>query len=367
MIISRTPYRISFLGGGTDYPGWYLKHGGQVLSTTIDKYIHIFCRYLPPFFEHRLRLVYSKIETCQHVSELDHPSAREVLKYMDIDNGLEIHYDGDLPGRSGLGSSSAFTVGLLNALYAYQGQKISQHRLTTESIHIEQTIVGEKVGSQDQVSAAYGGFNTIRFSTEGQITVEPVIVNENRIKQLNNMFMLFFSGISRTASEIADTYVNDLNSRRRQLKRMSKMVDEAAQLVRSNTALGEFGELLHESWILKRSLSPVVSNSKVDQAYDTARRAGALGGKLTGAGGGGMLLLCVPPERREMVREKLSGLVHIPFCFEQTGSQIIFRDIQQRYQESEQLRRTKLKGGKSILEESVTTSHARYVIPDPKS
>jgi len=338
MIISRTPYRISFFGGGTDYPAWYKEHGGQVLSTTIDKYLYITCRYLPPFFEDRLRLVYSRIEACQEASELIHPTARAALILLEHIRDLEIHYDGDLPARSGMGSSSAFTVGLLNALHAYAGNPATPKCLVDESIHIEQTIVGEKVGSQDQVSAAYGGFNTIRFSTEGQITVEPVIVNENRIKQLNNMFMLFFSGISRTASEIADTYVNDLNSRRRQLKRMSKMVDEAAQLVRSNTALGEFGELLHESWMLKRSLSPVVSNSKVDQAYDTARRAGALGGKLTGAGGGGMLLLCVPPERHEMVREKLSGLVHIPFCFEQTGSQIIFRDIQQRYEESQQLR-----------------------------
>ena len=170
MIISRTPYRISLFGGGTDYPGWYLKHGGQVLSTTIDKYLYISCRYLPPFFEHRLRLVYSQIEMCQHSGELNHPSAREVLKFLNIENGLEIHYDGDLPGRSGLGSSSAFTVGLLNALYAYKGQTVSPQRLVMESIHIEQDLIKETVGSQDQTNAAYGGLNRIRFKKDVDVS-----------------------------------------------------------------------------------------------------------------------------------------------------------------------------------------------------
>ena len=309
-----------------------------MLSTSIDKYLYISCRYLPPFFQHRLRLAYSRVEECQQASELIHPTARATLIFLNHIRDLEIHYDGDLPGRSGMGSSSAFTVGLLNALHAYSGKSATAARLVDESIHIEQNVIGEKVGSQDQVSAAHGGFNSIRFSTEGRITVEPVRVHENRINQLNDMFMLFFSGITRNASDIAETYVNDFKPHQRQLERMSKMVDEARELVCGNTGLDEFGELLHESWMLKRSLSPAVSNAEVDEAYDAARRAGALGGKLTGAGGGGMLLLCVPPERRKMVKEKLSNLVHIPFRFEQTGSQIIFRDIQQRYEESAYLR-----------------------------
>ena len=332
MIISRTPYRISFFGGGTDYPAWYKKHGGQVLSTTIDKYLYITCRYLPPFFEHRLRLVYSKIELCQSADELLHPTARSILKFLNYDRDLEIHYDGDLPARSGMGSSSAFTVGLLNALHAYGSKPVSCQQLADESIYVEQVLVREEVGSQDQVSAAYGGFNTIRFSPEGEIEVEPLPIDSARAGLVTNKLMLFFTGIPRTASEVAKTYVRDLRSRARQLHRMSRMVDEAKTLVCSDGELDNFGELLHESWILKRSLSPAVSNARVDEAYTAAREGGALGGKLTGAGGGGMLLLYVPEDRQAIVRSKLASLVHIPIQFENTGSQIIFRDIQQKYQ-----------------------------------
>ena len=335
MIISRTPYRISFFGGGTDYPGWYLKHGGQVLSTTIDKYLHIFCRYLPPFFEHRLRLVYSKIETCQHVSELDHPSAREVLKYLDIDNGLEIHYDGDLPGRSGLGSSSAFTVGLLNALYAYQGQKISQHRLTTESIHIEQDLIKETVGSQDQTNAAYGGFNKIRFKLNGEITVDPVTISYEQIQELDKNLMLFYTGIIRTAEKVARSYVDVIEEKEKQLYRMHDMVDEAIELI-ANGNLEDFGRLLNDAWQEKRSLSKIVSNSQVDEIYTSAIDAGALGGKLSGAGGGGFLLLYVPVEKQPDVKKKLSRLLHVPFSFEPNGSQIIFHYLHKEYKEEEQ-------------------------------
>ena len=337
MIISRTPYRISFFGGGTDYPGWYLKHGGQVLSTTIDKYLHIFCRYLPPFFEHRLRLVYSKIETCQHVSELDHPSAREVLKYLDIDNGLEIHYDGDLPGRSGLGSSSAFTVGLLNALYAYQGQKISQHRLTTESIHIEQDLIKETVGSQDQTNAAYGGFNKIRFKLNGEITVDPVTISYEQIQELDKNLMLFYTGIIRTAEKVARSYVDVIEEKEKQLYRMHDMVDEAIELI-ANGNLDGFGRLLNDAWQKKRSLSKMVSNSQVDEIYASAIDAGALGGKLSGAGGGGVLLLYVPVEKHTDVRRKLSHLLHVPFSFESKGSQVIFHDSHKEYKEEEKKR-----------------------------
>ena len=335
MIISRTPYRISFFGGGTDYPTWYLKHGGQVLSTTIDKYLYISCRYLPPFFEHRLRLVYSKIETCQHVSELDHPSAREVLKYLDIDNGLEIHYDGDLPGRSGLGSSSAFTVGLLNALYAYQGQKISQHRLTTESIHIEQDLIKETVGSQDQTNAAYGGFNKIRFKQNGEIIVDPVTISYERIQALDKNLMLFYTGIIRTAEKVARSYVDVIEEKEKQLLRMYDMVDEAIEFI-ANGNLEGFGRLLNDAWQEKRSLSKIVSNSQVDEIYTSAIDAGALGGKLSGAGGGGFLLLYVPVEKQPDVKKKLSHLLHVPFSFEPNGSQIIFHDLHKEYKEEEQ-------------------------------
>ena len=334
MIISRTPYRISFFGGGTDYPGWYLKHGGQVLSTTIDKYLYISCRYLPPFFEHRLRLVYSSIEACQHSSELDHPSAREVMKFLGIDNGLELHYDGDLPGRSGLGSSSAFTVGLLNALYAYQGKMISPHRLATESIHIEQEIIKETVGSQDQTNAAYGGLNKIRFRQSGEITVDPITSKQKNIHALDENIMLFYTGIMRTAEEVAKSYVKNIQANEKQLVCMHDMVDEAIEII-SNGNLDNFGLLLNEAWQKKRSLSKLVSNSQVDEIYALALSAGALGGKLSGAGGGGFLLLYVPSEKQPDVKQKLSQLLHVPFSFEPNGSQIIFYDRHREYKEEE--------------------------------
>ena len=335
MIISRTPYRLSFFGGGTDYPGWYLKNGGQVLSTTIDKYLYISCRYLPPFFEHRLRLVYSQIEMCQHSSELDHPSAREVLKFLDIDNGLEIHYDGDLPGRSGLGSSSAFTVGLLNALYAYQGQVVLPHRLAMESIHIEQDLIKETVGSQDQTNAAYGGLNRIQFKQSGDIAVYPIYYPDKRLKTLDDNLMLFYTGIIRTAEKVAKSYVDNIETKEKQLVRLHAMVDKAIELI-SNGQLDDFGTLLNEAWQEKRNLSRLVSNPHVDEIYASAIDAGALGGKLSGAGGGGFLLLYVPVEKQPDVKKKLSHLLHVPFSFEPKGSQIIFHDQHKEYKEEEQ-------------------------------
>jgi len=334
MIISRTPYRISFFGGGTDYPGWYLKHGGQVLSTTIDKYLYISCRYLPPFFEHRLRLVYSRIEECQQNSELDHPSAREVLKFLGIEDGLEIHYDGDLPGRSGLGSSSSFTVGLLNALYAYQDQTVSNHRLSIESIHIEQDLIKETVGSQDQVNAAYGGLNRICFRQSGEIIVDPITIPKERLEALDQNLMLFYTGIMRTAEKVAKSYVEGIQAKKKQLVRIRAMVGEAVEIM-MNGNLDDFGLLLNKTWQEKRSLSKLVSNSQVDEIYASAISSGALGGKLSGAGGGGFLLLYVPVEKQSDVKQKLSHLLHVPFSFEPTGSQIIFYDRHREYKEEE--------------------------------
>lgn len=334
MIISRTPYRLSFFGGGTDYPGWYLENGGQVLATTIDKFLYISCRYLPPFFEHRLRLVYSKIEMCQHWRELEHPSAREVLKFLDMDNGLEIHYDGDLPGRSGLGSSSSFTVGLLKALYAYQGQMVSPERLTKESIHIEQDLIGEIVGSQDQTNAAYGGFNRIRFGSDGKIVVDPVTVDDQKIQSLESNLMLFYTGIIRTAEKVAKSYVERIQEKEKQLFRINDLVDEAIEIIGGGN-LDDFGLLLNEAWEQKRSLSSLVSNPHIDEIYSAAISAGALGGKLSGAGGGGFLMLYVPIDKQSNVREKLSKFLHVPFSFEPNGSQIIFFDRYRKYTEEE--------------------------------
>jgi D-glycero-alpha-D-manno-heptose-7-phosphate kinase len=338
MIISRTPFRISLFGGGTDYPEWYRKHGGAVLATTIDKYCYITCRHLPPFFEHRICLVYSKVEYCQTIDEIAHPAVREVLRYLDFRRGVEIHHDGDLPARSGMGSSSAFTVGLLHALYALKGQMVSKHQLALESVHLEQEILKETVGSQDQVLAAYGGFNHITFHPNGEISVKPITVAPERITELNSHLMLFYTGIKRTASSVAQSYVNHIDDRRRQLRMMKDLVEESISILNSGHDLTGFGELLHEAWQAKRSLSPTVSNSHVDVIYDEARAAGAGGGKLIGAGGGGFLLLFVPPARQQAVREKLGSLIHVPFKFEFSGSQIIFCEREEDYSAEEQAR-----------------------------
>jgi D-glycero-alpha-D-manno-heptose-7-phosphate kinase len=338
MIISRTPFRISFFGGGTDYPDWYHKHGGAVLATTIDKYCYINCRYLPPFFEHRYCIVYSKVEHCQVLEEIAHPAVREALRYLDVARGVEIHHDADIPARSGVGSSSAFTVGLVNALYALKGQMVSKHRLATESVHLEQDILKETVGSQDQVLAAYGGLNHIQFHQNGEISVTPIAVSADRIKELTSHLMLFYTGIRRTASSIAESFVTGIDDRRRQLRIMKDLVDESISIVTCDRDILEFGELLHEAWLTKRSLSATISNSEVDAVYDAARAAGALGGKLIGAGGGGFVLLFVPPSKQRSVRERLNTLIEVPFKFEFSGSQIIFCDREEDYAAEEKAR-----------------------------
>jgi D-glycero-alpha-D-manno-heptose-7-phosphate kinase len=331
MIVSRTPFRISFFGGGTDYPGWYREHGGAVLATTIDKYCYLTCRYLPPFFEHRYRIVYSFIERVGKLDELKHPSAREVLRFMNLPYGVEIHHDGDLPARSGMGSSSAFTVGLLHALHALKGEMPGKKQLADESIHLEQEVLQETVGSQDQVLAAYGGLNHVSFHTNGEISVRPMTLPRERIQELNDSLMLFYTGIKRTASDVAKSYVSEIDSKKRQLQIMRNLVEEAVVLLAGKDELAGFGKLLHEAWLAKRSLSNQVSNADVDAIYEGARSTGALGGKLTGAGGGGFMLLFVPPDRQGAVRERLKRLLSVPIKFDFNGSQIIFYDKGEDY------------------------------------
>jgi D-glycero-alpha-D-manno-heptose-7-phosphate kinase len=265
MIISRTPFRISFFGGGTDYPAWYLKHGGTVLATTINKYCYITCRCLPPFFEHRYVVTYSKLEYCRSIDEITHPAVRGVLRYLKYDRGLEIHNDSDLPARSGMGSSSAFTVGLLHALYALMGHMVSKQQLAKESVYIEQDILKETVGSQDQVLAAYGGFNHVAFHPKGEISVRPITITPERLSELNSHLMLFYTGIKRTASNIAESYVNGIEERKRQLRIMKDLVEESISILNGGHDILGFGELLHEAWQAKRSLSSSVSNSHVDE------------------------------------------------------------------------------------------------------
>lgn len=326
MIISRTPFRVSFFGGGTDYPSWYMKHSGSVLSTAIDKYCYITLRYLPPFFEHKIRLVYSKMEQCQHFSELQHPAVRETLRFMQFEDNLEIHHDGDLPARSGMGSSSSFTVGLLNALYALRGKMTSPHQLAMESIHIEQGMIKETVGSQDQVAAACGGLNHIGFRQDGSILINPVIISPTRAQELSDHLMLFYTGIMRTASDVADSFVNDLEAKHDLLDRMNGMVSQGIDILTDGEDICRFGDLLNETWQAKKQLGDKVANPVVDDLYMRARKTGALGGKLTGAGGGGFLLLFAPPEKHLSIRQELKELLHIPFGFDRSGSQIIFYD-----------------------------------------
>jgi D-glycero-alpha-D-manno-heptose-7-phosphate kinase len=326
MIISRTPYRVSLFGGGTDFPAWYHRHGGSVVSTTIDKYCYLTCRNLPPFFEHKHRVVWSKIENVQEMKDISHPAVRAVMDHLSITRGIEIHHVGDLPARSGMGSSSSFTVGLLNAAYALKGKLIHKHDLAMEAIHIEQNVLKENVGSQDQVSAAYGGFNRIDFHPTGEITVTPITLSRDRIKELNSHLMLFYTGIKRTSSDVTQKFVQSIEAKKRQLRIMKDLVDESIAILNSNQDIVSFGELLHEAWDVKRGFSDQVSNKDVDTLHAEAMEAGAIGGKLTGAGGGGFLLLFVPPSKQRRVREALNRFLHVPFNFEFSGSQIIFAD-----------------------------------------
>ena len=338
MIISRTPYRISFFGGGTDYPAWYRQHGGAVLASSIDKYCYLTCRHLPPFFEHRIRVVYSKIEDCHGIDEIKHPAVREILRFLRFERGAEIHHDGDLPARSGIGSSSSFCVGLLHGLYALMGRMPSKRQLALEAIHIEQDILRETVGSQDQMTAAHGGFNHIVFSENGEISLHPVTLSEKRLRELDAHLLLFFTGIRRTASDVAASYVENLAANKRHLRIMKDLVDEALAALQSERDLDPFGELLHEAWLAKRGLSREVSNLEVDEIYQAALAAGALGGKLLGAGGGGFLLLFARPDRHEGIKQRLDRLIHVPFHFESGGSQIIFFDPETEYHDEERAR-----------------------------
>jgi D-glycero-alpha-D-manno-heptose-7-phosphate kinase len=334
LIISRTPFRVSFFGGGTDYPAWYRKHGGAVLAAAIDKYCYISARHLPPFFEHKIRLVYSKLEKVQTLDEISHPVIREVARFMDVDR-FEMHHDADLPARCGMGSSSSFTVGLMHALAALKGEMPGKRKLYLDAIHLEQDVLKETVGSQDQVSAAQGGLNHISFLPSGDITVRPVTITPERRREFDSHLMLFYTCIQRTAQDVAKTYVENIEKKTSQLRIMSNLVDEGLAILTGGGEVASFGELLHETWQLKRSLSAMTTNDEVDSIYDRGRKAGAVGGKLTGAGGGGFMLLFVPPDRHEDVKAALPELIHVPFSIETAGTQIIFFDAEEDHSGAE--------------------------------
>ncbi|MDP3956375.1 MAG: kinase [bacterium] len=328
MIITKTPLRISFFGGGTDYPGWYKKNNGSVLSATINKYSYLHAQRLPPFFPYKIKVAWSRLEEVNSVEEIVHPSVRETLRFLGLDDDyLTVHYTGDLPARSGMGSSSSFTVGLLHALYGLKNIIPDKQRLAEEAIHIEQNLIKENVGSQDQVAAAFGGFNRIDFHNHGGFTVTPLRLEDGQLKELQSHMMLFFSGFSRTASEIAAEQIKNIPNKTQELKTMHSMVDEAVDILKNKNGdwLGNFGKLLNKTWELKKGLSSKISNSAIDNFYNRALEAGALGGKLLGAGGGGFLLIYARPEDHETIKKSLKELLHVPFAFEDKGSQIIYR------------------------------------------
>ncbi len=324
MIISKTPYRISFFGGGTDYASWYNEHKGQVLTTSIDKYCYITCRELPPFHKHKFRIVYSRIEDVMKIAEIQHPSVKACLRFMKIKDGIEVHHDGDMTARSGLGSSSAFTVGLLNALYALKGHLVSPSQLAADAVYIEQEALKENVGAQDQVIAAYGGCNIVTFGDKQHLHVRPLTVSGDRLEELQDRLLLFYTGIPRIASEIAGEQIRKTPHRKRELTLMCEMVDQAVEILNTNAGIDRFGRLLHENWKLKRSLTDKITSPVIDDIYSAATRAGALGGKVLGAGGGGFMLFFADPKVQPKIRAALKNLLHVPFRFEYSGSSIIF-------------------------------------------
>ncbi len=325
MIICRTPYRVSFFGGGTDYPAWYRDQGGAVLSTTINKYSYITCRYLPPFFEYQYRIRYYHREETQTIDEIQHPSVRECLRFLEVKKGVDIVHHGDLPAQSGLGSSSTFTVGLLHALYTLKHQMPTKRELALNAIRIEQDLIKESVGSQDQTAAAFGGFNKIEFGGNHEIIVKPIVMEPSRLDHLQDSVMLFFTGLSRTASNVAEEQIRNINAKKVNLGDMAAMVDEAVRLLlQPGDGLRDFGRLLHEQWQLKRRLASRVSNPEIDAIYEVGIRAGALGGKLLGAGNGGFMLFLAEPETQERIRQALPHLLYVSCRFDFLGSQIIY-------------------------------------------
>lgn len=327
MIITRTPFRVSLFGGGTDYPAWFKQHGGAVIGTAIDKYCYLNVRALPPFFEHRHRIVYSKIELTNRIDEIEHPVVRCVLADADCPEGIEIHHAGDLPARAGLGSSSSFTVGLLNAMALMKHDRLDKYELARRAIEVEQVKLAEAVGCQDQVWAAYGGFNRIDFGTDGGFSVSPVDLAPARRDRLQRCMLLVFSGVSRYAHRIAQKQTASFSQKARELTDLRRMVDEAEGILKAEAdPIVPLGALLSESWRIKRSLHPDVTTDEVDGLVDRGLANGAAGAKLLGAGGGGFVLFLCEPERRERLLAALADYVCVPVGLDDVGSIPIVRD-----------------------------------------
>lgn len=325
MVITRTPLRVSFFGGGTDYPAYFRKHGGVVLSTSIDKFVYVTVTRLGRLFEHNFRVAYSKTELVKNSSEIQHPSVKACLSHLGIEQGLEISVTTDLPARTGLGSSSAFTVGLLNGLHALAGRLVGKTALAAEAIHVEQNVIGERVGNQDQVAAALGGFNFINFIEDGSFHAEPVPVDVERRQALFDRLFLVYTGISRFADEVLVEQCANVENRLAELAAIKSFATQAREILcDERQPISDFGALLHQAWTEKKKLSSRISTCSIEQIYNIAREAGATGGKLLGAGGGGFLLIFAEPEKHPALRSALSGYEIIDFNPDNSGSSVVY-------------------------------------------
>lgn len=322
MIITKTPFRMSFFGGGTDMESFFMENGGAVLSTTFDKYCYVNVRHLPRFFDYSTELSYAKIERVTDVNDIQHPAIREAMKMLDM-HEIRLTYEADLPARSGLGTSSSFAVGMINAFYALKGKYADKKKLADAAIYLERELCKEAGGWQDQIAASYGGFNRINFNSDGY-EVLPLIINTERKRQLNNNLMMFFTGFTRFSSDVQKANASNKADKVNQLKEMLALVDEAEKvLVDKQSDLDEFGRLLDHTWRIKRKTGNTVSTNSIDELYDKGLKAGALGGKLLGAGGGGFLVFYVEPDKQEKVKKAMEDLLYIPFEFEDGGTRVI--------------------------------------------
>lgn len=326
MIITRTPLRISFFGGGTDYPHYFRQHGGTTIGGSIDKYLLVTVHRIAQFAEHRFRIHYSQVESVREIDEIRHPSARECLRFLGIEDGIEIHYVGDLPARSGLGSSSAATVGLLMALHAYRGEMVSRKQLAAEAVHVEQNLIKERVGVQDQYTCAVGGLVQLEMPAVGDVELRPVTLGRGRLRDLEQRLVLLYCGNQRFAHDVLDEQIRrtETGENTAKLHHIKDLVDQGVRVLAGNSPLREFGQLLNESWLLKRGLSSKVSNQRIDDIYQRAMEHGAVGGKLLGAGSGGFMLLYVEPELRARVLAALPEVNEVRFEFEHAGSTVLF-------------------------------------------
>jgi len=330
MIITRTPFRLSFFGGGTDYPVWYSHNEGLVIATTFSQYCYITCRHLQPFFDYKSRVVYSKMETVQEHTDIEHPAVRGCLEYLNVTSGLEVHHDADLPAKSGIGSSSTFTVGLLHALHGLKHEMPTKSQLAEEAIEVEHVLLHENVGIQDQIMAAYGGLRLIEMGPsygQKKYRVTPVILPPEYLANLEKYILLGFTGLTRFASEIAEEQIQKLEKGEVNLGELFSITKEALSLFQNNEDFEKIGRLLHQTWLIKKSLTHKVSNHLIDSLYETGLRAGAIGGKLLGAGGGGFIMFFAPPEKHNQIKEALSKIrVWVPFKMETQGAQVIFHN-----------------------------------------